>query len=314
MKSRPMVHGLLNGDIIQIEDVESGLKCNCICPECGSRLVAHKGEKVIQHFKHYDKTEIESCYESAIHLASKALFAKHKEVRLPNLKVFIPELGYNANILQEKKYKISKVNVEKYLIDFKPDILAEIIVKSKGETKIIPLIIEIAVTHFVDYNKLLKIEKSKISAIEISLKDVERIMDDDDLWFEIQNPVNIKWLYNNKTQNLIEKKINTIRAIEENREKQRIMAEISNENYKLKLKKEGYLLLKIYKGRKEYIGTTVDEYIFTGKIYCPKQNNTEIDRSICEKCLFNHGDFKNSNEDFFRIICGFKNNRLNHNE
>ena len=205
MKSIPIVFALKEGKVVQIEDVESGLNCNCYCADCNSRLVAHKGEKKMQHFKHYDKVEKESCFETAIHLASKKLFTENKTVLLPNLKVFIGEIGYSTTIFKERKFNIKNIYVEKPINDFKPDIYAEIIIERKQI--IIPLIIEIAVTHFVDTEKKEKIEKSGISAIEISLKNASRICDEIDLWLELTNSENIKWLFNRNEASLIKKRI-----------------------------------------------------------------------------------------------------------
>lgn len=310
MKNNPIVFALKDGSIVQIEDVESGLACNCYCAECKSRLVAHKGEKKIQHFKHYDKVENESCFETAIHLASKNLFAQNKYVLLPNLKLFIKELGYSTNIFKEKKFNIKEVYIEKQINDFRPDIFAEIIIEKNKKEEIVPLIIEIAVTHFVDKEKTEKIEKSGISAIEISLRNVSRICDEFDLWFELINSPNIKWLYNRNEANLIKKRIEQIRIIEENKKNAQKRYEENNIKEKDRLLSQGYLLLKIYNGRKEINGT-VDNYTFSGTIYCPKENNSKIERNICEECKYNHDQFKDHTEDNFRMVCGFKNKKIN---
>ena len=310
-KNIPIVFASRDGKVVQIEDVESGLNCNCYCLECNSKLVAHKGEKVIQHFKHYDKVEKESCFETAIHFASKNLFAENKTVLLPDLKVFVDELGYTTTIFKERKFTIQNVFIEQPINNFKPDVYVEIVNKSRQKVDIIPLIIEIAVTHFVDNEKMEKIEKSGISAIEISLKNVNRICDEIDLWCELSNPENIKWLYNRNEKNLIRKRIEQITAIEKNKEISRKKDELNNEIEKQDLKKQGFLLLKIYNGRKEYLGGTVDNYCFSGTIYCPKENNSKIQREDCEKCIYNHDQFKDYNEDDFRMVCGFKNKKTN---
>ena len=40
---------LKNGNLISIDEVESGLKCNCFCPVCNSQLVARKGKERVHH-------------------------------------------------------------------------------------------------------------------------------------------------------------------------------------------------------------------------------------------------------------------------
>ena len=42
-----------NGKLVDINDVPSGLECECTCPGCGGKLVAKKGEDTAHHFAHY---------------------------------------------------------------------------------------------------------------------------------------------------------------------------------------------------------------------------------------------------------------------
>ena len=39
-----LLYALRDNSIVSISDVESGLKCGCVCPACGERLVAKKGK------------------------------------------------------------------------------------------------------------------------------------------------------------------------------------------------------------------------------------------------------------------------------
>ena len=45
-------YALQNGCIIHVDHVPSGLACNCNCPTCHQRLVAHKGQVQAHHFQH----------------------------------------------------------------------------------------------------------------------------------------------------------------------------------------------------------------------------------------------------------------------
>lgn len=42
-----------DGTIKGIEVVPSGLACECVCPQCGEKLVAKKGDGLAAHFAHY---------------------------------------------------------------------------------------------------------------------------------------------------------------------------------------------------------------------------------------------------------------------
>ena len=65
MKKSVMTYALKDNVLTCISDVESGLKCGCICPQCHSVLIAHKGKKNIHHFKHYNSKECDGGYQRA---------------------------------------------------------------------------------------------------------------------------------------------------------------------------------------------------------------------------------------------------------
>lgn len=53
IKRNQLIYAIKDGMATSIENVESGLKCGCICPSCGEPLVARKGAKRMHHFAHY---------------------------------------------------------------------------------------------------------------------------------------------------------------------------------------------------------------------------------------------------------------------
>ena len=44
IKRNQLIYAIKDGVATSIENVESGLKCGCICPSCGEPLVARKGQ------------------------------------------------------------------------------------------------------------------------------------------------------------------------------------------------------------------------------------------------------------------------------
>lgn len=40
-----LIYALKVAEIVNIAGVESGKKCNCVCPACGEQLIAKKGKK-----------------------------------------------------------------------------------------------------------------------------------------------------------------------------------------------------------------------------------------------------------------------------
>ena len=90
---------LKNGNLISIDEVESGLKCNCFCPVCNSQLVARKGEKKVHHFAHYNSSECESYGESMLHLVAKKIIEENKYIMIPSFSV------KTGNYSERKKVK-----------------------------------------------------------------------------------------------------------------------------------------------------------------------------------------------------------------
>ena len=69
-------YALRNNSIVSISDVESGLKCGCVCPACWERLIAKKGKIMMHHFAYYSGENCAYGYESSLHLAAKDIITK----------------------------------------------------------------------------------------------------------------------------------------------------------------------------------------------------------------------------------------------
>ena len=196
---------LKNGNLISINEVESGLKCDCFCPVCNSQLVARKGEIKVHHFAHYNSNECESYGESMLHLLAKKIIEENKYLLVPD---FDKEVGSYSNL---KKIDLTKIEVEKGYNDIKPDIIAWV-----GDEN--NFFVEIAVTHKVDYEKLLKIKEYNVSTLEIDLGDYYRSNENFDynLFKEIilSGVYNKRWIFDKKHRSKLEKHKKILREIE----------------------------------------------------------------------------------------------------
>ena len=192
--------GLKNGEIIDISKVVSGLKCECVCPNCKSPLIARKGSKTIHHFAHYKAPECKFAYETAIHLMSKKIFEKHKRIKVPEVEILIGKNYFKHYTLYYENYvNFDLVTTEKKLENIVPDIILEVNGKK--------LLVEIAVTHFIDDSKNKKIHPHKFSTIEIDLSKEKRDINEEYLTeILIDKLDNKKWIYNAKW-NLITEKV-----------------------------------------------------------------------------------------------------------
>ena len=139
--------------MVDIKDVERGLACQCTCFECGETVIARKGEIKEHHFAHASNKE--SCTinpESVLHKYAK-------EVILESMGLMLPALPNSDN--EAAWWTFEKVLPEFSLGLIRPDLV--------GYFDVEPILIEIAVTHFIDAEKLKRIEVFKLKCIEIDL-------------------------------------------------------------------------------------------------------------------------------------------------
>lgn len=172
-----------NKKLVDIKDVERGLACQCTCFECGETVIARKGEIKEHHFAHASNKE--SCTinpESVLHKYAK-------EVILESMGLMLPALPNSDN--EAAWWTFEKVLHEFSLGLIRPDLVGYF----DGE----PILIEIAVTHFIDAEKLKRIEFFKSKCIEIDLSSLLKsniLIPSPEAKKEIlENLNNRKWVY-----------------------------------------------------------------------------------------------------------------------
>lgn len=191
--------GIKNGELVHISIVPSGLACECYCPCCEAKLIARKGEKNAHGFAHYQADECEHGLETALHLAAKKVLENASQITLPEL--MIEEQVSNtvltkkdsAIVCEQQTVHIDYVILETPLKSIIPDVIAYIYD--------MPILLEIAVTHFVDKEKLNKIRNLGISCIEIDLRDVARNADLETIYSIVVDSVKEKkWLFHTEAE------------------------------------------------------------------------------------------------------------------
>lgn len=193
MKNQNMTYALKDGKTVHISEVENGLRCECICPACGERLIARKGTKVIHHFAHKSTVECEYGYQTSLHLVAKDIISKYRQICIPALFLNIPKSGKRILIEDAQVIQVSEVILEKKISDIIPDILLM--------TNVGILILEIYVTHEVDDEKKKKIKRLNIPTLEIDLSKLNRNITKEELAeVLIKETENKKWIYNGKRE------------------------------------------------------------------------------------------------------------------
>lgn len=187
MHEKNMVYALKNNNLVHISEVEKGIKCECLCPACGESLIAKKGDYVTHHFAHKSRKECEYGYQTSLHLLAKDIIAKAKKFLLPDLYINF-EGTHGQMLIQNSIYiNVNEVVLEKKINTIIPDILLK---TDRGN-----IIVEIYVTHQVDNDKIKKMHDLGLSAIEIDLSDVDRIITEKELKDIIENSTEKKkWI------------------------------------------------------------------------------------------------------------------------
>jgi hypothetical protein len=180
-----------DGTIAHISEVSSGLECNCVCPGCGTRLVARKGDKQDHHFGHYGVEDNRPCQtgpETALHKFAKEVLARRLELKLPPLAISEGPgkwIGYPGGT-----YGFDAALLESRLGEIIPDVVVR-----KGERH---LLVEFFVTHACDEAKIARIGAMDVAAIEIDLSGLPRDTSRPDLEEAILATASRKWLHNPK--------------------------------------------------------------------------------------------------------------------
>ena len=198
--------GLKNNKLVDIDEVDSGRNCNCICPNCKQPLIAAKGDKNIHHFKH-DKDDLDKhCFESVLHITAKDIFYKYSNTVLPPVSLHGKnEFGHPVKFLGKQEIEYKKVELEKPFENIIPDIKL-----TTNDDK--EYFVEIAVTHKVTYKKYQSLKTGNISTMEIYLGDLYKSLKENkqNLTIEllenfIVNDVNNRyWIFNKELNDFYE--------------------------------------------------------------------------------------------------------------
>lgn len=200
--------GLLGDKLVSPSEVTNGLKCNCVCPGCKKPLIANhpKSENRVKYFSHYVKNNCSNGYESALHLAAKRVLIEEKRILVPAIYAVVDVYDKNTHIHETASGSFeSKViilgDVEQEVRDY-DGVIPDIVATSNSKT----IFIEIAVTHFIDDEKLAKLKKLQIPTIEIYLEPTSQVPTLEEIRELVVNtPHNRDWVVNPKLDKLKER-------------------------------------------------------------------------------------------------------------
>lgn len=141
------------GNLVHVAEVPRGLRCECICLDCGKRMIARQGPVRTWHFAHYEST---SCVGMTwLHRSAQEVLRRERRIISPN-----PDF-----VMGEVTSTFASVKLEVAIGRRTVDCLC---VREDGSE----LIAEIRVTHEVEEDKIADLisEDSSRDIIEIDLR------------------------------------------------------------------------------------------------------------------------------------------------
>ena len=176
------------GQIVNVDDVPTGIHCNCYCPACNEPLIAkNQGTKRTHHFAHQPGKECNHAVETMLHILAKE---KIREAFLSKPEFWI-EYEYKSYCPQYKsctftrynecyKSEIRRFNLKEYYDSCEQEIKYDNI-NRRSDLKIFssrnpnrsPIYLEFYVTHASDIEKL----HSGNKIIEIRIETEEDIIE-----------------------------------------------------------------------------------------------------------------------------------------
>lgn len=188
-------YGFRNGRLVHVSEVPRGQLCGCTCVSCHLGLIAKKGPKRKHHFAHRSYSLCDGGIETTLHLLAKEIFQEIDQFSIPTYNFHRERktkvgttISHDKLVARGGNVKVDEVNIECAAQGFIPDI----VVTSNNKK----LLIEVAVTHLVDRNKMRHIRKHGLPAIEIRLDWSDALLTKAELSKKLILDVNCKhWLF-----------------------------------------------------------------------------------------------------------------------
>lgn len=158
--------GLRDGQLTHIADVSSGKACGCLCPSCNAPLVAKKGPEIAHHFAHASGADCGYAVETALHIAAKDAIVRAGYFVTPPVHVDFDSYKRPWLLAEARRLVPDSVTLEVRMGEVVPDVVLAV-----GSRR---LLVEVAVTHFVDETKRQRLVSVGLSTIEVDLDALAR--------------------------------------------------------------------------------------------------------------------------------------------
>ncbi|EGQ8891495.1 hypothetical protein ACFKAH_002978 [Vibrio parahaemolyticus] len=166
-----------SGEEVLISNALRGMKCNCVCFNCGGDLVANKGKIKAHHFSHKGNLD-RNCGESTLHKVAKHILFSKKDLSLFTL---TKKLHHNLKHPKpsEKTLENAKLNLSSFKVeDRQQGIISDASCMAEFNGASFPINFEIVYSNKIDKRKYKKIKNRDITTIEINLNKIQNELKD----------------------------------------------------------------------------------------------------------------------------------------
>lgn len=191
--------GLRNGVLHYVSEVETGLACNCLCPDptCAKPLIARNQpsptRKRAPYFAHSSQSSGCGGRESALHQQGKEVVERASRLMLPAWSALDGELRFSASLAILAPGSAQEVRLVQGQV--RPDVRVSAL---SSQAMLPTLYVEIKVSHAVDWTKRERVVAAGLSMMEIDLSDVPDEDLQDRTRFEhrvLEQPENRQWIH-----------------------------------------------------------------------------------------------------------------------
>jgi len=185
--------GLRQGRLYPPQGTDRGLACECVCPGCGSALIANQGERKRPYFSHYQSRECLGGYESAVHLMAKQIIDERRYIVIPEFRHSIGRKMPTGDVLSEEvvvpgqRLDFVDVRVEQTVDGLRPDVIG---VTSDGTV----ILIEVYVTHAVTDDKRERLAKKNLIELNLSVLPQDLVADEKLFAEEVLSGAGREWI------------------------------------------------------------------------------------------------------------------------
>ncbi|WP_321820807.1 MULTISPECIES: competence protein CoiA family protein [unclassified Burkholderia] len=190
-----------SGVLVHVSEVPRGKACNCYCAACGSLVIAKKGNQTVWHFAHLSKADCLHAAETALHKAVKQVILEGDSIGLPDLAIEARasvgrHVGHAKRWVKGRPIPYLEPRLEVRI----GEIVADAVITAQDRE----LIVEVAVTHKVDDEKLRKFARMQTPAIELEAWKLDRAVDWSSIRLFVSKSVESrKWLFNPRREHLL---------------------------------------------------------------------------------------------------------------